>query len=153
MQQLEHHLLRRTVDQAIMHEDVPGARPGDCLRAAMATITDRALLEVPHFVETPGTIQDFWDEVRGYVERVTLGTHMIECYDAADWLAWNKPAQVRAMKYAVILTGPSPRGAFSHAVVADPVTLEVIHDPHPTRAGILSAGQVYALLPLAPVFE
>ena len=154
MQQIERHpLLRRTVDQAIMHEDVPGARPGDCLRAAMATITDRALLEVPHFVETPGTIEDFWNEVRGYVQRVTAGTHAIYCFDADEWLAWGKPAQVGALKHAVVLTGPSPRGAFAHAVVADPVTLEVIHDPHPSRSGVLEQSQVFVLLPVEPVFE
>jgi hypothetical protein len=145
MQQLD-----RMVDQAILHTGEPGDRPGDCLRAAMATITDRALLEVPHFVEAD-TIEDFWLELRGYVQRVTLGTHIIECFDADEWL---EQGGADYLDHAVILTGNSPRsvsGEFSHAVVADPVTLEVLHDPHPSRAGVTTMSQVYALLPVEPV--
>lgn len=149
MQQLETHKLHRRVDQAILHTGNPEDRPGDCLRAAMATVFDRPLLEVPHFVETPGSIEDFWAEVRGFVHRVTFGTHFVECYDASEWLEWDMPAQLGGMEYALILTGPSPRsvnGEFSHAVVADPRTLEVLHDPHPSRAGVTSRSQVYAMV-------
>lgn len=130
----------RLVDQAILHE-VGGPRPGDCLRAAMATIMDRSLLEVPHFVETPGEGAEWWAELVGFVRRVSLGTHTILCYDADEW-----PEGVNTLDYGVVLTGPSPRGDFHHAVVADPATLSIVHDPHPSRAGLLGKSQVYALV-------
>jgi len=44
-----------------------------------------------------------------------------------------------------ILSGKSPRGDFLHSVVADGLT--IIHDPHPSRAGILTQEDVVVLIP------
>lgn len=141
--------LPRIVDQAILH--TPDGRPGDCLRACVATITDRALLEVPHFVELGDA---WWDVLRGYVKRWSLGKYEIQWFpprpqprntdDLTLGESWGyEPG------YAVILAGPSPRGDFGHVVVGDPVTGRMIHDPHPSRAGILETDYVMAIVAAA----
>lgn len=38
----------------------------------------------------------------------------------------------------LIITGQSPRGNFNHSVVGDARTGALIHDPHPSRAGLLN---------------
>lgn len=140
--------LPRLVDQAIMHE-VGGARPGDCLRAALATITDSALLEVPHFVEFG---DDCWLlELQGFVRRWSLGRHEIMWFPPYPQPEHENTATLATSwgtdpAYGTVLCGPSPRGPFGHAVVGDPTGRTMLHDPHPSRAGILSVDYVMALV-------
>lgn len=139
--------LPRLVDQAIMHSEEPGARPGDCLRACFASITDRALLEVPHFAEYG---DDWWTTAAGYIRRWSGGTHE---------LMWFPPRPQSTAKsswgfdpeYGIILCGPSPRGDFGHAVVGHPEFQTMLHDPHPSRDGILATEYVMALVKRSPV--
>lgn len=50
----------------------------------------------------------------------------------------------------VIATGPSPRGDFLHCVIADASTGEILHDPHPSRAGLVSIQLADAIVTLTP---
>jgi len=47
-----------------------------------------------------------------------------------------------------ILAGKSPRGDFAHAVVG--WGMQVVHDPHPSRAGIVTCTEVIVLVPMNP---
>jgi hypothetical protein len=142
VQQLE-FALPRIVDQGILHSEEPGARPGDCLRACFASIFDRSLLEVPHFAEADDADDDWWELARGFVTRVTLGEYELKWFPPRPQI--GGPGGI-SPDHAVVLTGPSPRGPFNHAVVGDPRTMEMLHDPHPSRAGILSLDVVYAVV-------
>ena len=44
--------------------------------------------------------------------------------------------------------GPSPRGPFRHVVVLDPKTGAMIHDPHPSGAGVTEVDEVELILAL-----
>jgi hypothetical protein len=116
--------------------------PGDCMRAALATILGVDLHDVPHVV----MFSQWWDEARR-----TVGRHMkgwdIGCWDEFSWPFYTS-AGADANAYAppfVIGAGPSPRGPFGHVVILDATTGEMVHDPHPSRAGILQVEAVYAL--------
>ncbi|MGW5477693.1 hypothetical protein [Streptomyces sp. NPDC004008] len=118
----------KPVTQTILHGD-PSGRPGDCLRAAVASLLELPLLAVPHFVE-----YDDWLErlaafcmEHGYQPIMcSLDTHV------PYGMAW----------------GPSERGV-RHAVVW--IDGAVAWDPHPSRAGLLHVTELIAFEPLGSV--
>lgn len=114
---------------------------GDCLKCCVATITHYPYDDVPHFAQSR---ESWWSRMRLYARARGF-----------DWGAWDPadfagvadqfPAHAR-----VILSGPSPRGPWWHCVVGN-LDLELVHDPHPSRAGIESVGDVIApVLPYLP---
>jgi len=100
-------------------------RVGDCFRACVATIIGRTTEWVPHF----GLLGDLhametaiaWLNYQGY----EVGMH-------ADDFPELKLMPLHIMR------GFSSRGIY-HGVVGDTSTGEMVHDPHPSRAGIKSA--------------
>ena len=116
----------RPVDQTIF-----GAPEGNCLAACVATLLDLSIDDVPHF------------GADGWAEQLTR---------------WLRPRGLYALHFSLpsdwhprglyILAGQSPRGDFLHAVVARGG--DVIHDPHPSRAGLLSHVDATVLTPLDP---
>lgn len=106
---------------------------GNCVQASVASILNLPLTDVPHFLEiAPEPVQwEFamqdWLEERGigYIRRE--GEYIFDGYYLAS--------------------GPSPRGV-SHMVVYRDGNLA--HDPHPSRAGILSVARTFVLAPLDP---
>lgn len=52
------------------------------------------------------------------------------------WPAVSSPPGADVWPSAVIASGPSPRGDWLHSVLADPWTGSLIHDPHPSDAGL-----------------
>lgn len=101
-----------------------GAPAGDCLRACVATLLSMDLDEVPHFVQyidhPDGTDPLlWWWALIGFL--VAHASH-VEWIDDKDCTGWS------------IATGLSPRG-HQHAVVYHDGAL--IHDPHPSRSGLL----------------
>ncbi|MFI8535345.1 hypothetical protein ACIGMX_34510 [Streptomyces aquilus] len=101
------------VSQTILHGD-PSGRPGNCLQAAVASLLELPLDEVPHFVEYDDWQERLAEFCTAYGYRPVMrppGT------DVAYGMAW----------------GPSERGV-RHAVVwADGA---MVWDPHPSRAGL-----------------
>lgn len=106
--------------QTITVEDAP-PMPGDCFRAAVATVLDLPVGKVPHFV----ALGHYW------------------------WLwAFNAWCAGRGLRYDNVLargvtpdsdvlhirSGVSPRGV-NHAVVA--IGGEMVFDPHPSGAGLV----------------
>lgn len=115
----------REVTQTILHEE--GAEsPGNCLQAAVASLLDLDLDDVPHFVVHPDWLERLmaFGRAHGY---------------------WVRYAQPDAHVPFGIAVGPSPRGV-QHAVVWIDGT--VAWDPHPSRAGLLRTAMHYAWTPL-----
>lgn len=119
----------REVTQSHLVDNEKGI-PGDCLRAAVASLLDRQDTSVPHFIagEIDGRV--WWYALKGW---------------AADngWTVSRRgllPRQenVPLPKFG-IACGPSERG-HSHAVVA--VDGQIVWDPHPSQAGILRVKEV-----------
>jgi hypothetical protein len=106
---------------------------GNCVQASLASILDLPLDAVPHFLETADQPSHWelafmdWLEERGvgYIRR------------EGEWI----------FDGYYLASGPSPRGV-SHMVVYRDGSLA--HDPHPSRAGILSISRTWVLAPLDP---
>lgn len=113
------------VTQSILHGD-PSGRPGDCLRAATASLLELPLADVPHFVEHEDWLERFADFCAEHGYRP-----LQRCPDAdvAYGMAW----------------GPSERGV-RHAVCW--VDGAIAWDPHPTRAGLLKVTELIAFEPV-----
>lgn len=99
-------------------------RLGDCLRACVASQLDVDRAEVPHFVEST-----YWLKA--------LGEWL---YPRGLSVRWVDPPRfpVRFGQPEVIGLGMSIRGVM-HAVVLDAATGALVHDPHPSRDGLLAA--------------
>jgi hypothetical protein len=135
----------KTVDQSLLVERDGN---GDCWSACLATLLGVPITDVPAALS----------EDRGGSSSQTWATQ--------EWLAlWGLDVSWRdftnpecpalpegVLGASVILVGPSPRDRFvQHAVIGaiDDVAaraFRVIHDPHPSRAGILSLSQAWWLV-------
>jgi hypothetical protein len=113
------------VTQSILHGD-PSGRPGNCLQAAVASLLELELDEVPHFIE----YEDWLERLRDFC--LARGYRPLQRSPAAPvpyGMAW----------------GPSERGV-RHAVVwVDGATA---WDPHPSRAGLTKVTELIEFEPL-----
>ena len=97
----------------------PQGRYGNCLQATIASILEMNLEDVPHFAAMP---DDTWFEFM------------------CNWL-WDKGWNIEDFETVndspeyMLTIGPSQRGV-SHAVIYKDG--EMVHDPHPSNAGLLS---------------
>lgn len=97
-----------------------GNKEGNCFASCVASIFEVPLDEVPNFCTT----KDWYERLGAWANERGLYPIMFPYSDE-----WVPPG------YA-ILSGKSPRGDFLHAVVS--FKGEVIHDPHPSKQGILT---------------
>lgn len=102
----------RQVTQTIMVGDGSGL-PGNCLQAAVASLLELDLDEVPHFA-----VHDDW------LERLV---------DFVNERGYSLTSQAERPASGLAF-GPSPRGV-SHAVV---IAEDENWDPHPSRDGLVS---------------
>lgn len=126
----------KPVDQNILSDKAAGVR-GNCLQAAVASILNLDLDDVPNFNDAPPDV-GFWGLLALFLRRRGLFTWEMhgpgifhpDCF----YLAYGK----------------SPRGAgMTHAVVYR--NGELVHDPHPSRAGLDGEPTTIALLiPIDP---
>lgn len=93
---------------------------GNCLQTCIASILELPLEKVPHFV----SFGDEW---------FTKLWEWFQEYGMMPIFVTPKD-QHKAVGFTVG-TGPGPRG-FRHAVVC--YDREIVHDPHPSRAGLTS---------------
>ena len=115
--------------------------PGNCLQAAVASLLDLDVDAVPHFavyVNWFGAMRR-WARTRD--ADFTYFPIPVPDQYAEAW-AWYQDWGREHQAY-VLLSGPSPRGPFWHVVVGN-VDLETVHDPHPSRAGLLEVRDVIA---------
>lgn len=115
----------KPVNQDIFVND-PQGRVGNCLQAAVASILELNLNEVPHFVSDP---RDDWRE------------NMIEWLKTKGYGFFGTYSLFYESGYC-IACGMSPRGVV-HAVIY--LNGELAHDPHPSRSGIEKADYYYII--------
>lgn len=101
-------------------KEVPTVMPGDCLRAAIASITNYALREVPHFI---GAGEDHW-------------LWVLQMWCKREGLLFVQPKLDAVRPTGLhIAVGLTERNNGPHACIAD-ADGTIIHDPHPSRAGL-----------------
>jgi len=113
----------KPVDQEFLHLPNIGQQ-GDCLRACIAMVLELPIGVVPHFAQLHQESGPFWNAVYDWLEE--------------RGYSWRWLTSQNALQFGVdqcsIISGPSPRGNGYHAVVG--VGRIIIHDPHPSRAGL-----------------
>lgn len=108
---------------------------GDCTRAAIRTYVRDPLDGCPHPVAPGGGWNfDFWDwlDERGY------------CFAAAPYRADKDWSGI--LPRIVLAAGPTVRTAETgahHMVVWDREEMRCVHDPHPSRAGLVKVNFFY----------
>lgn len=108
---------------------------GDCWRACVATLAYRTSDDVPHFVEQ---YEGDWLYETNTWLREQLGKELV-CTQPEFPITW---ADTRWLP--MIAVGRSERG-HGHAVLIDGNSGGMIHDPHPSRAGLVSIEAVFVL--------
>lgn len=109
-------------DQTILHGE---GRVGDCFRACIATVIGKRTEGVPHFVLL-GDLH--WLDAA--VAWLAMFGYKVDTHDDG-WLDDG----LEVMPFH-IMRGVGPRG-IRHAVVGDTATGEMVHDPHPSRGGLV----------------
>lgn len=110
--------------------------PGNCFQAAVASLLELDLHEVPHFARH----HSWWFTLRRWArERGGDFTWYPTNDDAYPGLP--VPESWAPTGY-VIAGGPSPRGPFQHVVITD-LAGNLVHDPHPSSAGLPEVLEVY----------
>lgn len=123
------------VDQEFLTDPNSGV-VGDCWRACIASLLGRPRADVPHFVAQSDAAEIDWLEATQRWIRQEYDQELH--YFAAQW-----PIDKSLSKH-VIVVGRSPRGV-GHAVLALATTGEVVHDPHPSRDGLVDITGVFVL--------
>ncbi|TAM72340.1 hypothetical protein EPN44_16120 [bacterium] len=110
--------------------DGPNAEIGNCYPACVASLLGLDLDQVPHFHQLHDDAEGALDEILAFLHG--QGYSCLR-YEWAPWVNRYLPGAL------AIFGGKSPRGDWSHAVVGQ-VTADgwrLVHDPHPSGAGIL----------------
>lgn len=97
---------------------------GNCLQAAVASIFELDLDDVPYF-DMAAADDGWWTALWIWLRARNIEVHYERITRPGGWLPLSAP---------YLLVGPSPRGDFAHVVVAQ--DHEVIHDPHPDATGL-----------------
>lgn len=130
----------KPVDQTILHEPDKG-RYGNCMQAMVASILEIPIDEVQHFLHD-GTQDgvEFNRRVNDFLRPFNLCyLQFPKCQDSLDAFG------IRGLVHEV--SGPSRRGV-EHACVAVDGTL--VHDPHPSKAGLVSVDHYGVFVVLDP---
>jgi len=106
--------------------------PGDCLTACVASLTGEPYEDVPHFAQHVS----WWSYMRRWARARGADFACIVPVDGSIRHVIDE-----AERGLAIGSGPSPRGPFRHVVVVDE-DLQLVHDPHPSDAGVLYVDEV-----------
>lgn len=119
-------------------QDVFGEGKGNCWAACIATVLDLPLSEIPNFCGEPERNDNWFSDTDKWLK--SRGYRVIG-FEGASGISMGEGA------YALV-TGPSPRGNFSHVVVmtVQDGNFKVAHDPHPSRAGLAGPFQHVAVI-------
>jgi hypothetical protein len=122
---------------------IEGWPNGECVRAAYATILGLPIDAVPRL--DPG-ISAVAGQVQGNRERMWLSTLGLGLYEISCDPQYSLPQEILDSVPEVphLMSGISPRG-FGHRVVG--IGGKIVHDPHPSRAGLVSIYSVGILVP------
>jgi hypothetical protein len=116
---------------------------GNCMAAAIASVLELPLEDVPNFVAFP----DWWGQLERFLGERGLGAVDLPYGGSKD------VALTMAHRQVVLLAGRSPRGDYQHVIVAEALWrtepggwwFEFLHDPHPDGA-MLRGEPEYLLL-------
>ena len=119
---------------------------GNCLAACLASLLDLNIGVVPDFnmrAEGPSDWRLFygrWLNSIGY----SLTCIYLGAEDDCETMKDSPGCIIRIGGGPVLLAGPSPRGV-GHCVVGEACVAEykILHDPHPSRVGLLAIKRVY----------
>ena len=114
-----------------VYQDDFSPAKGNALQAAVASIFDLSLVEVPNFIESP---YGYESAIQAFYQRIEEDGQTIKINLLDD--AWvQMQTSLDAYRDRIcILRGKSPRGDFGHVVVSRHTidgNFEMIHDPHP----------------------
>ncbi len=113
------------INQEFRHDPDNGVY-GDCQRACIASLLDLPISEVPHFLhDNTNDAAEFNRRINAFLAPRGLVHLETAAFDFAE--------HIKSDCFHMIY-GPASRG-FCHAVVG--FNGEVLHDPHPSRAGLL----------------
>lgn len=120
--------------------------PGNCMQAALASLLDLPLEEVPHFAALPE--HGWWDAFLGWLSdhnlRITMFAERFDQIDTyRDGMLVSAPYEKAPSEPLLIAVGMSPRGV-QHSVVWQ--NNGMVHDPHPSRAGFVDSPVEFWLL-------
>lgn len=113
--------------------------PGDCMRATLASLMNLPYEAVPHFAQ----YVSWWDYMRHWARKFGVD---FACLSPEDTKLFLEPTDL------VMGSGPSPRGDFWHACLYN-ANLELVHDPHPSRLGLVSLEECIVVLPWPSIYE
>lgn len=123
--------MNRLHTQTLLHDPEAGVM-GNCMQAAVATLLGLDMDDVPHFA---AMAEDEWQDA--FTAWLFTGNLLWVVLDV-EYVPEGMPC---------LLSGPSPRGV-DHLVVG--VGAEMVFDPHPSRAGLVSIDRVWVLAPFLP---
>jgi hypothetical protein len=106
--------------------DAPTDEIGNCYQAAIASVLELDLDDVPHFIALHK--DEWWIETVKWMNARGKGVAWIPIEDGLD-------SGIRPIGYH-LMNGKSPRGDYGHEVVG--LDGKVVHDPHPSGDGIES---------------
>lgn len=122
----------KPVDQEFFYDK---GQVGDCVRAVTASILELDPKDVPHFVKLqPGP--DWFDDWEQFMINHGVTPKITTKY---EWKDNNIPIP----KGYYFASGPANRGC-KHIVIMKDGNL--IHDPHPSRDGLITVEAVWSLL-------
>lgn len=107
--------------------------PGDCMNTTVANMMGLPYEKVPHFV----LYLNWWNHARRWARSFE---HDFICLLPEDAQRYLEPTDL------FLGSGPSPRGDFWHCALYNG-NLELVHDPHPARLGLVSLEECVVLVP------
>lgn len=112
--------------------------PGDCMRTAVANLLGLSYEDVPHFAQHVG----WWDYMRRWARARGGDFACVLVEDGAIRHHFVDPT----FSMPVVGCGPSPRGPFWHVALVN-LDLDLVHDPHPSGAGLVEVTEVFVYCP------
>ncbi len=123
------------VDQIVFKENL-----GDCFRACVASIFEFPIEDMPNFWENTQDCSEFWDLNNEWLS-VNKGCRCIS-------FVFNDDERHFIDGLLCVAQGKTKRGNEDHAVVWQD---QMIHDPHPTKAGLSERPDTFTLfIPIDP---
>lgn len=123
-------------DQTFFGTDKDGSTPGNCTQAALASLLDLPLEQVPHIA----LFEDQWGQAMvAYLTSIGKRLRVYNDYRThQEW--WEArgvnayPMDIAPMNQLMLASGQSHSGPWSHVVLWKAGHL--VHDPNPLRLGI-----------------
>ena len=119
-----------------------GVPKGNCFSACVATLLGLTIEQVPFFMgdpDEPGHV--WWDRFNGWLEARGLYALNFNVRDQET---------DASLPGFYILCGDSPAGPHSCVARGRAHPSSVVHDPNPSRAGLLKVDSIVVLVPLDP---